>query len=134
MRIGFEIDESKCTECERCMIACTLEKHGLVNLKLSRIRIIRKWPEYPSINVCRFDDCETKACMDVCPVEAITEKDGYILIDENTCTGCGLCVEACPYDAIYQDDEGIAYKCDFCGGDPACVKECVTGAIKVKGE
>lgn len=132
MGIGFKIDPSKCTECERCMIACTLEKAGIVRLAFSRIRIVKKWPDYPDINVCRFEDCKTKACIGVCPVEAVYEKEGYIYIDEDVCTECGLCVEACPFDAIYPNGEETVYKCDFCGGDPECVKECVTGAIKVK--
>ncbi len=40
------------------------------------------------------------ACQDVCPVEAISEKDGKRVIDPETCVDCGACVGECPVDAI----------------------------------
>lgn len=40
-------------------------------------------------------------CMDVCPVDAIEGKKGFIsMIDEFECTKCGKCVEACENEAI----------------------------------
>lgn len=40
-------------------------------------------------------------CMDVCPVDAIEGKRGYIsMIDEFECTKCGKCIEACENEAI----------------------------------
>ncbi len=132
MGTGFTFDYEKCTECERCMATCSIVKKGFVQLQQSMIVIGKNWPELPEIRVCRFDDCKGHPCIASCPVEAISDKDGIILIDENTCTGCGACVEECPYRAIYMID-GIARKCDFCGGDPECVKACVTVAIAKKG-
>ncbi len=126
--IGFEIDLEKCTECERCMIACSLQKRELVDLHASRVRIVRSWPELPEIRVCRFDDCEGQPCIEACPVEAISSEQDLVLIDEDTCTGCRACVEACPFQAIWMDGD-LAFKCDFCQGDPACAKECVTAAL-----
>ena len=133
MAIGFDIDAQKCTECERCMMACSLVKLGYIRLKGVRITIRRQWPELPGINVCRFDDCEEQPCIGACPADAITKRDGMVLIDRDACTGCEDCVEACPYQAIRMDDEELANKCDFCGGVPACVKECVTEALCRKG-
>ncbi|MBN1837700.1 MAG: 4Fe-4S dicluster domain-containing protein [Spirochaetales bacterium] len=132
MAIGFEIDPEKCTECERCMAACSLAKTGSVALRQSRIRILRRWPRTPGFEVCRFDDCPGQPCIEACPVEAITNRGGIVWIDREACTGCGACTEACPFGAILQDAEGLAWKCDFCGGAPACVVECVTGALTVK--
>jgi len=133
MEVGFRIDPEKCTECKRCMAACSLVKLRMIQLRLARIRVGTRWPETPSIDVCRFDDCEGQPCIASCPVEAILNEDGFVLIDRKTCTGCGVCVEACPYAAIWQDTKGIAYKCDYCGGKPACVQECVTEALTIKG-
>lgn len=133
MAVGFFITPEKCTECERCMIACSQVKTGNVRLLDSRISICNRWPEPSEIRVCRFDDCEDHACIGVCPVEAITEDNGMVVIDEDACIGCEACVEACPYNAIRMQDDK-AWKCDFCGGDPACVKECVTGALLKKEE
>ena len=46
------------------------------------------------------DDCiACGACVDECPVDAISEGDIYV-IDPETCTDCGACVDACPSDAI----------------------------------
>ena len=134
MKTGFKIDTEKCTECLRCVLGCSLEKTGVIQRSSSLVQIKKQWPETAEIQICRFDDCPGKPCIDVCPVEAIYIKDDIVLINSETCTGCGLCVEECPFNAIQQNSEGIAVKCDFCGGDPACVKECVTAALKKGGE
>lgn len=39
------------------------------------------------------------ACMDECPVSAISEEDGKCKIDADTCIDCGSCAETCPVDA-----------------------------------
>lgn len=39
------------------------------------------------------------ACIDQCPVEAISEGDIYV-IDADVCTDCGACVDVCPVGAI----------------------------------
>jgi Fe-S-cluster-containing dehydrogenase component len=135
MPLGFDIDGNLCTECLRCLGACSLTKLGRVQPPLARIAVKRRWPELPEIQVCRFDDCPDQPCIDSCPVEAITRNaQGFVLIDRDTCTGCRSCVEACPYGAIWMEENGseVAYKCDFCGGSPACVQECVTGALVQK--
>jgi len=126
---AFAIDPEKCTECERCMGACALVKTGVLRLADARITIQRRWPEVPGIQVCRFGDCVGQPCIPACPVEAIANRDGYVLIDRDACTGCGACLEACPYQAIRLDDGERAFKCDFCAGQPACVPECVTLAL-----
>lgn len=133
MTYGFHIVREQCTDCRRCMIACSLQKAGVVRLKDSRISITVSWPQASEITVCRFDDCAGHPCIAVCPVSAIDENNGLVVIDRNECTGCGACVDACPFSAIaFRDDK--AWKCDFCCGDPACVKECATKAIARKGD
>jgi Fe-S-cluster-containing dehydrogenase component len=130
--MGFVIDVERCTECRRCMIACSLAKSGGVRMQSSRIGITPNWPELPKILVCRFEDCAGHPCIEACPVAAIRESAGVVLIDAETCIGCSACEVVCPYQAIKLED-GKALKCDLCGGDPACIKECVTGAIRDKG-
>lgn len=45
------------------------------------------------------DDCiACGACMEECPVEAISEGDIYS-IDADKCIDCGACAGACPVDA-----------------------------------
>ncbi len=130
---GLAIDAEKCTECERCMSACALVKTGLVRLADSRIVIERRWPETSAFQLCRFGDCPGQPCIGSCPVEAIANREGYVLIDREACTGCGACLEACPFRAIRLDGEERAFKCDFCGGRPACVPECATLALRAAG-
>lgn len=38
-------------------------------------------------------------CLPVCPVEAISEGEIYV-IDPDTCISCGSCAAVCPNDAI----------------------------------
>lgn len=47
------------------------------------------------------DDCTTcGACIDECPVEAISEGDAKYSIDPDACTDCGICADVCPVEAI----------------------------------
>lgn len=43
--------------------------------------------------------CE--ACVDECPVDAISmNDDGIAVVDEEECTDCEACVDICPVEAI----------------------------------
>ena len=47
------------------------------------------------------DDCTMcGACVDSCPVEAISEGESKYEIDAALCTDCGACVGECPIEAI----------------------------------
>ncbi len=39
------------------------------------------------------------ACIGECPVEAIAEVDGKVVINAETCIDCGSCAAVCPEDA-----------------------------------
>ena len=43
------------------------------------------------------------ACVDECPVGAITEKDGKYVINADECIGCGNCAESCPVGAPVEE-------------------------------
>ena len=57
-----------------------------------------------------------------------------LIIDKETCTGCGACLEACPYDALSLENDVavVNEKCTFCG---ACVEDvCPVDAITLEKE
>ena len=45
--------------------------------------------------------CET--CVDTCPSEAITMKDGIAFVDADMCVDCEACVDECPAEAIHME-------------------------------
>ena len=40
------------------------------------------------------------ACVDACPVEAISMVDDLAEVDAGACVDCGACVDECPVEAI----------------------------------
>ena len=56
------------------------------------------------------------ACLDICPVAAITLEDGLARVDQNWCIGCGVCALKCDFDAltiIYRKDQQQQVPSDF---------------------
>lgn len=46
------------------------------------------------------DEClSCGACVEACPVGAISEGDGKFVIDADACLDCGACAAACPVGA-----------------------------------
>ena len=43
------------------------------------------------------------ACISMCPVQAISFKDGKAEIDKKKCIKCGTCKDICPVGAITDD-------------------------------
>jgi len=42
-------------------------------------------------------------CTDICPVNAISIRNGKALIDKTMCIHCGRCLDICPTNAIEQN-------------------------------
>ena len=43
------------------------------------------------------------ACVDECPVGAITEQDGKFVINADECLSCGACADVCPVGAPVEE-------------------------------
>jgi len=52
-------------------------------------------------------------------------------IDTELCTGCGACVDICPMYAISVHEDKACVDADKCSGCGVCEEECPMGAIHV---
>ncbi len=133
IRQSLVANSHACTGCRTCESVCSLIKTGSIFTDMARLRIDRRpfMGEFLQ-QVCL--QCSIPYCLNACPIEAIriSKNDGVVLIDEETCNGCGFCKDACPYGMIVLDGETEkACKCDLCKGAPQCVKFCPMNALGI---
>ena len=141
-------DESICTGCQVCQVACQEYHHLPADSPLMRVTEQETsggkeaYRVRYRIKVCR--QCARPSCLFACPHGAIRvdEASDAVLIREDRCTGCGRCVEACPFHAVVlytpagaPDGKRKAIKCMECRekgrGVPVCVAACPYGCLTV---
>lgn len=159
-KLGLAIDLDTCVGCNACVTACkgwNDHSHGLSDQDpygaapsgafLNRVhsyQIEKGDGSAVVVNMPRSClHCEDAPCVTVCPTGASYKRaeDGIVLVNEDTCIGCGLCAWACPYGARELDlAAGVMKKCTLCVDRiysdelpeedriPACVRTCPTGA------
>lgn len=141
MRGAFVFDPNRCTGCQACELACSIE---------NRLGPDRSWrgvltfndralPDAPLFHLSlACNHCVEPACMHSCPALAYERQPetGAVLINADSCIGCRYCSWACPYGApIFEHHTGVMGKCTFCshrlseGLKPACADLCPTGAL-----
>jgi len=146
MQYGFYFDQTRCTGCFTCAVACK-DWHDIPAgpAKWLRVRCFEKG-EYPRPFVAYLFipcyHCENPACLDACPGGAIEKnhESGIVTVNPNECLGretCQACADACPYGAP-QFGEGQnpkMKKCDLCheriqaNQKPICVEACPMRAL-----
>ncbi len=123
------VNSDLCTGCLLCEVACSNVKFNVNNPKKAAIGIIKKKVESEGFEIIVCKQCGI--CMDVCPQDAIYEKEGIYYINADKCTNCGVCVEKCPNGSMFVHEEiEHPIKCDWCG---KCVELCPTGALEIRG-
>lgn len=121
----IKVNKAACSGCRLCRQICTIYHFNEINPRKAALRIEAKFPVPGTFRPWVCTQCGK--CAEACPEDAIDEKDGIYLIDEEKCTRCLVCVDACPLGVMFVHDEvNIPIKCDFCF---KCVEVCNTGAI-----
>ena len=147
MQIAFYFDQSRCTGCYTCSIACK-DWHDIHDASVHWRRVSSKeWGTYPEVFLSYLslscNHCERPACAKACPVDAITKRDadGIVVVENTTCLGketCEmLCRKACPYSVPQFGNEAGAkmQMCNFCldrlaeHKKPVCVTACPMRAL-----
>ncbi|MBE7635907.1 cyclic nucleotide-binding domain-containing protein [Sneathiella sp. P13V-1] len=139
------IDTNKCVRCDDCVRACASTHNGNPRF----LRHGKQHGNHMIANACMH--CVDPTCLIGCPTGAIHRSDlgGQVVINDNTCIGCGTCAASCPYHNIrlveINDQSGLqlvdeasqqpirkATKCDLCMdqlGGPACQRACPHDAL-----
>ncbi|MCL4487709.1 MAG: 4Fe-4S dicluster domain-containing protein [Chloroflexi bacterium] len=134
------IDETRCTGCRACQIACkqwndlpaekTHNRGSYQNppalsaqtwnlIEFREIQAGDKVGFYFLKRACMH--CEHPACASVCPVGALHKTaEGPVIYDESKCIGCRYCMAACPFGIPTFDwskgvlGQPVIHKCNFC--------------------
>lgn len=129
------VDPQKCTGCQQCLIACSMQHQGNINPKLAMLKIIRLESQELDIPVICMA-CDNALCIKVCPMNArLRQENGTVITNTDVCIGCRACVYICPVGTpAVNPYTGQTMTCDMCQGDqtgPWCVTACREGALKV---
>jgi dimethyl sulfoxide reductase iron-sulfur subunit len=136
-RWAMVIDQSKCTGCRECTLACQARNDAPANIEWNRIIEVGEINGEMVHATIPCMHCENAPCVDICPVKATYHRsDGIVMMDYDRCIGCRYCQMACPYGArtfnwetfsgenpavpVYGTPEverrprGVVEKCTFC--------------------
>lgn len=146
---GFYFDQTRCTGCYTCQVACK-DWHdieaGPVNLMAIKVIEEGEFPHpFLAYLASACFHCANPSCIKACPQDAISKRpaDGIVIVNRDKCIGkkeCGsLCLKACPWDApqFGPEENARMQKCHLCverleqGGQTICVEACPMFALDV---
>ena len=154
---AFFVDTTKCSGCLACQVSCKQwnnlpgeetkffagpeytnpkELSAITWNHVKFFEVDRSNPEKPIWMIMhkKCYHCNLANCMTVCPEKAISKVNGWTVIDQEKCIGCGACVNECIYKVpqISKTDYK-SHKCHACTQNPrevpACAYVCPTGAL-----
>ncbi len=146
MQLCFYLDQTRCTGCETCVVACK-DWNDVPAGPASWIRVLTteegKYPNpFVAFLIIHCYHCARPSCVSACPVGAISKRaeDGIVLVNQEICLGhdkCDMCAQACPYGApqFGAEDNAKMQKCNFCVDrwveekKPICVDACIMRAL-----
>jgi len=146
MQFGFYFDQSRCTGCYACVVACC-DWYDIGDPADGRRRLVEtEAGSFPEVQLSYMSlsclHCARPACAAACPAGAIVKRpeDGIMVVDREQCLGgdvCGACLEACPYDVprFVGEDNPRMQMCTMCsdrlsaGKQPVCVAACPMRAL-----
>ena len=142
MQLGFYFDQTRCTGCQACVVACKDWKDIPAGpVALCRIASVENG-SFPNPSLSFYPllcyHCAQPPCVDTCPTGAISKQpdDGVVIVAGDLCLpGCRVCLDACPYRVPQFADDGPARICDLCmdrwedGRKPICVDACPQRAL-----
>ncbi len=147
MQMGFYFNQTRCTGCKACSVACK-DWNDIDAGPENWMRILyEESGDIPDLFVSYLISpcyhCEDPVCMPVCPPKAISKRDedGIVVVNSEVCLGnkeCNVkCLKACPYNSPqFGLEEGAKMrKCNFClerhlnNQKPICVETCYTRAL-----
>lgn len=134
---GMVIDQSKCTGCGYCTLACRAHNDVSPEISWNRVLEAGKVGDKQVYLPRPCMHCEEAPCVDACMVGASYHRgDGIVMMDYDKCIGCRYCEVACPYGArafnweqfsdanpsvpkwgqpeVERRPRGVVEKCSFC--------------------
>jgi len=142
-KYALVIDDSKCTGCTACTIACQMHNNLAPEMNYNRLERL-EIGTFPNVKVeivpMQCMHCDNPACVTVCPTQASYKReDRIVAIDYDKCIGCKYCMTACPYDARKLNEDRVPEKCRWCpeylenGEQPPCSATCMN-EVRVFGD
>lgn len=95
VRTSLNVQSRPTFMCQCCSCCCALLR-GISELDIPTAVVRSRFIPYIDPDPC--NGCE--ACVQGCPVDALSLVDEKAVLNANRCIGCGLCLPECPLEAI----------------------------------